>query len=66
VQAKAVLYLWDSRLKLFTKHYPAWKLLLAKRLIALGMNRKIQQARRDKLSNEVIQAYETVREMALA
>lgn len=66
VKAKSVLYLWESRLKLFKKHYPTWKLILAKQVIALGMNRKIQQARHDNLSDEVIQAYQTVREMALS
>ena len=64
--AKSILYLWESRLKLFTKHYPAWKLFLAKQLIALGMSRKIQQAKRDKLNIDIIEAYQTVREMTLS
>jgi N-acetylglucosaminyl-diphospho-decaprenol L-rhamnosyltransferase len=66
VKAKSVLYLWESRLNLFKKHYPAWKLLLAKRLIAVGMQCKIQQARRDKLNADVIEAYQTVQGMMLS
>ena len=66
VKAKSVLYLWESRLNLFRKHYPAWKLLLAKRLIALGMQRKIRLARHENLSDDVIQAYQAVREMTFA
>jgi N-acetylglucosaminyl-diphospho-decaprenol L-rhamnosyltransferase len=66
VKAKSVIYLWESRLKLFKKHYPAWQRFLAKHLIALGMSNKIRQAKRAKLSDEVINAYQTVREMALS
>lgn len=66
VKAKSVMYLWESRLKLAKKHYPHWKLFLAKQLIALGMSHKIRQAKRAKLSDEVINAYQTVREMALS
>jgi N-acetylglucosaminyl-diphospho-decaprenol L-rhamnosyltransferase len=65
VQAKRVRYLWESRLQLFKKHYPGWKLFLAKQLIALGMMRKMQQAKHAKLGDEVIAAYQAVREMVL-
>jgi N-acetylglucosaminyl-diphospho-decaprenol L-rhamnosyltransferase len=66
VKAKSVIYLWESRLKLFKKHYPEWKRFLARQLIAIGMSIKIRQTKRANLSDEVIKAYQTVREMALS
>ncbi|PJF20922.1 MAG: glycosyltransferase family 2 protein [Phototrophicales bacterium] len=60
VKPQSVVNLWKSRLYLFEKHYPAWKLTLAKRLVVLGMKRKIRQAD----SSELIHAYQTVIEMA--
>lgn len=36
-RARSILNLWQSRLQLFRKHYPAWKLALARRMIILGM-----------------------------
>lgn len=43
VRPRAVIDLWTSRLRLYQKHYPAWKLALARRMVALGMARKIRQ-----------------------
>jgi GT2 family glycosyltransferase len=45
-QAKpqSAINLWTSRLRLFGKHYPAWKAWLARRVIVVGMRRKIRQA----------------------
>lgn len=37
VKPSSTVYLWESRLRLYQKHYPRWKLWLAKGLIALGM-----------------------------
>ncbi|GAB4311986.1 MAG: glycosyltransferase family 2 protein [Phototrophicales bacterium] len=61
VKPQSVVNLWKSRLYLFEKHYPAWKLTLAKRLIVMGMKRKIRQTD----SAELIKAYQTVIEMVI-
>ena len=59
-KARSILNLWESRLYLFKKHYPTWKLAIAKKMIILGMERKI-----NKTSDEsVIAAYRQVQEMA--
>lgn len=47
VRPKATQYLWESRLRLFKKHYPAWKRWFAKRMVVAGMHRKIRQTRDD-------------------
>jgi N-acetylglucosaminyl-diphospho-decaprenol L-rhamnosyltransferase len=59
-KARSVLNLWESRLYLFQKHYPAWKLAIAKQMIILGMNRKIKATTDESL----IAAYRQVQEMA--
>lgn len=41
--ARSVKNLWESRLRLFNKHYPPWKRWLARQLIIAGMRRKQQQ-----------------------
>lgn len=64
VKARSIINLWDSRLRLFKKHYSAWKLILAKQMIITGMNRKIQEAHRERVTEDVIEAYRTVQEMA--
>lgn len=64
VKARSVINLWDSRLRLFKKHYSAWKLALAKQIIIWGMKLKIREAERDGASEDVIAAYHTVQEMA--
>jgi GT2 family glycosyltransferase len=46
VRPRAIVDLWTSRLRLYRKHYPAWKLLLARGMIALGMWLKARQVRR--------------------
>lgn len=58
---RSVVNLWTSRLLLAQKHYPAWKRLLARGLVALGMARKRAQADDPAL----IPAYDTVRRLAL-
>ncbi len=45
VRTKTLVALWRSRLRLFEKHYPAWKRRLARSLVRLGMRREIRQAR---------------------
>ncbi|MEM9953807.1 MAG: glycosyltransferase family 2 protein [Chloroflexota bacterium] len=66
VQPRSIVDLWTSRLRLYGKHYSAWKLLLAKALLAIGMMRKIQQAKQDKLDKAIIDAYRQVRTLALS
>jgi N-acetylglucosaminyl-diphospho-decaprenol L-rhamnosyltransferase len=39
VKARSVRNLWESRLRLYRKHYPAWKWRAARLLIGLGMRR---------------------------
>lgn len=46
--ARSMLNLWESRLKLYRKHYPAWKLASAKWLVRLGMLRKLRRLAFDK------------------
>jgi GT2 family glycosyltransferase len=41
---QSAINLWTSRLRLFSKHYPAWKARLARHMIVIGMRRKIRQA----------------------
>jgi N-acetylglucosaminyl-diphospho-decaprenol L-rhamnosyltransferase len=67
---RSIINLWTSRLLLYRRYYPAWKLFLAKRMIAVGMKRKIRQVHQDKTlssqqRDEIIAAYEQVRTMAL-
>jgi GT2 family glycosyltransferase len=59
-KARSVLNLWESRLYLFKKHYPGWKLAIAKQMIFLGMERKIRQTS----DASLIEAYRQVQEMA--
>jgi GT2 family glycosyltransferase len=69
VLPQSIIYLWESRFRLFEKYYPRWKLWLARKLIAVGMACKIQQARHSSLIAEepdaVINAYRTVQRMAM-
>ena len=60
VKPQSIINLWESRLHLFKKHYPAWKLALAKRMVMMGMKRKIRETD----SQDLIQAYQTVIRMA--
>lgn len=64
VKARSVINLWESRLRLFKKHYPAWKLTFARQMIIVGMGQKIREAERDGANEDLIAAYRTVQEMA--
>lgn len=65
VKGRSIINLWQSRLRLYEKHYPAWKFAIAKRMLVMGMTRKIQQAKRDKIDNTVIEAYYEIRKIVL-
>jgi len=43
VKPRSIRNLWESRLLLFKKHYPAWKYWLARQMIAVGMWYKAQR-----------------------
>ncbi len=57
---RSLINLWTSRLRLFDKHYPAWKRWIARRLVAVGMTRKAAQTRDPALRD----AYLTIRQQA--
>ncbi|MGJ3238485.1 MAG: glycosyltransferase family 2 protein [Anaerolineae bacterium] len=63
---RSILNLWQSRLRLYDKHYPAWKRLLARQMIVKGMEGKIAQAQRTAPDEAIIAAYRQVQEMARA
>lgn len=66
---RSLINLWTSRLQLFRKHYPAWKLALARLMIAVGMRLKLRRARRSSLASDektaLLDAYRTIRQLAL-
>lgn len=64
VKPRSVRNLWESRLYLFSKHYPMWKYRIAKWLIWQGMMRKIRQAKQDHASQAIVDAYADVMKMA--
>lgn len=57
---RSIINLWESRLRLFDKHYPLWKRHLARRMIAVGMALK----QRHTADESIRQAYQTVQAMA--
>lgn len=65
VSARSTINLWKSRLHLYDKHYPTWKRWLARRLVMVGMKRKLTQLDPN-LANyaDVVAAYQTVSDMA--
>lgn len=61
VRPQSLYYLWDSRIRLFKKHYPAWKLAIAKKMIIKGMTDKQRQTDRP----ELVSTYQKIKELAL-
>jgi GT2 family glycosyltransferase len=47
VRPQSIVNLWTARLQLYRKHYPAWKAVLARWLMRLGMNWLIKRTARD-------------------
>lgn len=65
VKPWSVVNLWKSRLHLYDKHYPAWKIRIARLMIRVGMRRKMAQL--DKKADDyadILSAYQKVYEMA--
>jgi GT2 family glycosyltransferase len=60
VRPRSIVNLWTSRLYLYSKHYPQWKLKLARRMVAAGVLRRARQTD----DPAVCAAYETVYAMA--
>lgn len=65
VRPQSIVNLWQSRLRLFSKHYPPWKVQVARWMVALGMRRKLRQASRFGDAAPVLDAYRTVYELVL-
>jgi GT2 family glycosyltransferase len=61
IRPQSVINLWTSRMQLYVKYYPKWKVVLASKLIAAGMARKVKAERDPELRS----AYETVRYTAI-
>ena len=56
----SLVKLWRSRLRLYAQHHPPWRVWLARRLIALGMQRQIRQLRATGQDAALVAACETV------
>ncbi len=59
---RSVINLWTSRLRLYASYYPAWKLALARRMVAVGMARRARRAADPALA----EAYRAVERLARA
>jgi hypothetical protein len=69
IRSQSIINLWQSRLRLYAKHHPAWKVWLARRMIVLGMGHKIRQTKANQSLSEtqrtaLIDAYRAVQQMA--
>lgn len=70
IRAQSQINLWTSRLLLFKKHFPTWKLWLSRWMIAVGMTRKVRAVSDDSTLTEnqkleISDAYNQIRQMAL-
>ena len=61
---ESLIHLWKSRLLLYEKHYPNWKRDLARRLVVMGMRRKMRVL--DAADAEMRAACQKIIEMAKA
>ena len=57
VKARSVRNLWESRLRLYGKHYPRWKFIIAKRLLAWGMKRTLKRWQQQHGDPTIAEAY---------
>lgn len=60
VKARSVRNLWESRLRLYRKHYPAWKWHAARLILWWGMQRLKARWQRQGGADEVARAYDDV------
>lgn len=70
IRPQSVEYLWTSRLRLFEKHYPKWKLFLAKQMLTWGLQRKIRETYRDSTLDKesrrsLVEAYQHMQNLVL-
>jgi len=70
IRPQSLVNLWTSRLRLFKKHYPRWKLFLARKMVMLGIQRKIRQTYRDHhldqdMRGQLIKAYQEILQLVL-
>jgi len=65
VRPRSMVDLWTSRMRLFAKHYPPWKVQLALWMIALGIRRKLWAANQAAENAALVDAYRTIYKMAL-
>lgn len=68
-RARSTLNLWESRLKLFRKHYSAWRWWLARWMIQVGMWRKMRALAQDSAytpeeRHALRQSYQTIIHLA--
>ncbi len=68
VSAQSQQYLWESRLILYRKHYPAWKYTLAKALVRAGIHTQLRRLARGEIQSatpeRLRQTYERILELA--
>jgi N-acetylglucosaminyl-diphospho-decaprenol L-rhamnosyltransferase len=62
VRPQSLIHLWASRLRLYRKHHPSWRVVLASQLIVLGMRQKLRQL--SPAEDALAKAYRTIIEMA--
>jgi hypothetical protein len=67
VEPRSIIDLWTSRLRLYRKHYPAWKYLVARMMVAVGMRIRARSLGASTTPNrDALQsAYRAVASMAL-
>lgn len=65
IRAQSVINLWTSRLRLFAKHYPIWKLKIALWMIAIGIRLKLRQLDNIPEVSSLRAAYQKIHDMAL-
>jgi GT2 family glycosyltransferase len=66
IEARSILDLWTSRLRLYRKHYPAWKHFVARIMVTAGMRLRARNLQASTLPNRdaLVSAYRAVANMA--
>jgi GT2 family glycosyltransferase len=67
IEARSILDLWTSRLRLYRKHYPAWKYCAARIMVAAGMRIRARNLWASTIPNRdaLVSAYRTIGNLAL-